>query len=326
MVVLMDLCPPARLLWWTKMMKLLGQNCQTFARGKEKLWDVVLCTPAFMAFVSRTDLWSPAGLQEMRSFGCWQGSCLCCAAVQGLSGAATCSSLPLPAKPPRLEPAAHPSHLPGLLFKAGHWAVILGRSPEQKPAVTSCVSSAGVTWLKMDGHPVAWAFLLREEAVEEESMSRNKTREFSDFALFYFGVCKLHGFAGQIQMLNSCLAQKRLGLWGCTCSGVNRAQLGKLLRMPFCVAAVSLGDQVACGWAGGCCTDSKSQEGAQGVVMLLATSSEGGQSRSCRLLSCQWGSSLGQWPWSTVLVYTALVIPSFSILWPHQELQLVILV
>lgn len=163
-------------------------SSESSPRGKEKLWDVVLCTPAFTACASGAGVWSsPAGLQEMRSFGCWRWCCPCCAAVQELSGAATCPSLPLPAKPPGLEPAARPGRLPErAAFRGRRLSRNPGRSPEQKPAVTSCVSLAGVTRLKMDGHPVAWAFLLREEAVEEESMSRNKTREFSDFALFLF--------------------------------------------------------------------------------------------------------------------------------------------
>lgn len=64
---------------------------------------------------------------------------------------------------------------------------------------------------------------------------------------FYFDVCKLHVFAEQIQMLNSCLSQKRSELLGRTCPGTNTVGLSKPLSMPCCLASVSQEDQAGCG-------------------------------------------------------------------------------
>lgn len=87
-----------------EVMKLLGQNRETSPRGEEKRLDLVLWTPAFMAYASRADIWnSPADLQKIRSFGSWQGCQPFYAAVHKLTGAATCSSLPPAAKPHGLE-------------------------------------------------------------------------------------------------------------------------------------------------------------------------------------------------------------------------------
>lgn len=120
-----------------------GPSSESSPRGKEKLWDVVLCTPAFMACASGAGVWSsPAGLQEMRSFSCWRWCCPCCAAVQELSGAATCSSLPLPAKPPGLELAARPGRLPE---RAAFRGRRLSRNPGQVPGAKACCHQLCVT-------------------------------------------------------------------------------------------------------------------------------------------------------------------------------------
>lgn len=66
---------------------------------------------------------------------------------------------------------------------------------------------------------------------------------------FYFDVCKLHVFAEQIQMLNSCLSQKRSELLGHTSPGTNIVGLGKPLTMTCCLASVFQDDQADCGLA-----------------------------------------------------------------------------
>lgn len=87
--------------YWTKTVKpLLGEkkSCWIWCSGLQFSWHM---------YASRADIWNgPAGLQKIRSFSSWQGCWPFCAAVHELAGAATCSSLPLSAKPHGLEPQA----------------------------------------------------------------------------------------------------------------------------------------------------------------------------------------------------------------------------
>ena len=66
---------------------------------------------------------------------------------------------------------------------------------------------------------------------------------------FYFDVCKLHVFAEQIQMLNSCLSQKRSELLRHTCPGTNIVGLVRPLSTPCCLASMFQDDQAGCGLA-----------------------------------------------------------------------------
>lgn len=101
--------------------------------------------------------------------------------------------------------------------------------------------------------------------------------------------------------------------------------------MACCLAAVSLGGQAACGWAGGCRAGSKSQEGAQSVVMFLKPPLKGvragpaGSSADPELAVEQFTQTLAL-ELCLGLYSSSGTIPSFSSFWPHQELQRVILV
>lgn len=248
--------------WWSCWAK-----AEPSARGKEKQWDVVLCTPAFTAFTLRADLW--AAQPVSRRWGAVAAGRGAARAVQELSGAAACSSLPL--QQSSRAGASSTSQLPsragcfsGKETEQWSWAGPQSKTCWLQPCVTSS-RWMGIQWLGLS----YW----ERKQLKRHQCQETKPGSSAISLCSYFDVCKLHGFAGQIQMLNSRLAQERLELWGHTCPGVNRAGLGKPLRMPCCLARVSQGDQAACGWAGGCCAASKSQERAQSVVKSLETSS-----------------------------------------------------
>lgn len=174
--------------WWTKVMKLLGQTVKPLP-GERRSCGMWCSALQLSGHLRQGQICGAAQQVSRRSGALAAGSgaacavLLCRSSLELLPAHLCLCQQSLPGWSRQRIPAAFQS---GLLLREGDGAVILGRSPEQKPAVTSCVSLAGVTQLKVDGHPVAWAFLLREEEVEEESMSRKKTREFSDFALFLF--------------------------------------------------------------------------------------------------------------------------------------------
>lgn len=181
---------------WTKatVVKLLGQNRETSPRGEEKLLDLVLWTPAFMACASRADVWNrPAGPEDKELWllaGLFVGlSVLPCTSSPELLSARLCLRQQNLTGWSRRQPS-QPSSTGCLRGWAAFQERRLSSNPRQVPRAKAgfkqSVSSGGVTQLKIDGCPGAWTFLRREEATEEESNQKSKTREFSYFALFLF--------------------------------------------------------------------------------------------------------------------------------------------
>lgn len=185
----------------------------------------------------------------------------------------------------------------------------------------SLLSPAVCHQLRMDGHPVA--FLLGEDAVWRGISVNKQNQGFRDFVLFLFSclqaawVCWAGTDAelmpgpekvGTVRLFLVWIEQGLAVLWGCPVMlvlwpGSPWVSWRLLCRLwkPRGSSECSLVSGNLLWW------------GSEQVLQLL-----------CQVLSWHWSALLG--PWSTGLVHTAPVVPSFSIFWPHQKLQVVILV
>lgn len=152
------------------MMKLLGQNTETFSQGKGK---AVGCGALHSSFhgicIKGRSVEQPSRSPGDEELWLLAGMLCCCA------GALWSCSLLISASPSKasLARATSTSQPPfRMLFKEGHWAVILGRSLEQKllsPAVCHQLVSPGSRWMG-----IQWFGL---SCWERKQMKRNQCQE-----------------------------------------------------------------------------------------------------------------------------------------------------